>query len=57
VYACEIGGPAVTDDGIEYTLGITHFGHFALTQLLLPKLLESQRGMGIISHTEHVSTL
>ena len=31
-----------TKEGLEMTVGVCHFGHFLLTQLLLPQLLEAK---------------
>ncbi|MBL4796044.1 MAG: SDR family oxidoreductase [Oleispira sp.] len=31
-----------TKEGLEMTVGVCHFGHFLLTQLLLPQLLETK---------------
>ena len=31
-----------TQDGLEMTVGVCHFGHFLLTQLLLPQLLNTK---------------
>ena len=35
------GSRGLTDDGLERTVGTNHFGTYLLTQLLLPRLLES----------------
>lgn len=35
-----------TKDGLEMTVGVCHFGHFLLTQLLLPQLLKAQELTG-----------
>jgi len=35
--------PGVTEDGYENTFGINHVGHALLTQLLMPKILETAK--------------
>ncbi|KAK3834464.1 MAG: hypothetical protein J3R72DRAFT_452380 [Linnemannia gamsii] len=34
--------PGLSKDGVEIVFAVNHLGHFLLTQLLLPKLIESQ---------------
>jgi NAD(P)-dependent dehydrogenase (short-subunit alcohol dehydrogenase family) len=51
--AGRVGGPrSETADGFESHLGVNHFGHFALTGLLLPALLagDSARVVGVSSN-------
>ena len=43
-----------TDDGFEMTMGVNHFGHFLLTQLLLPVIKENGR---IVTHSSCASLM
>lgn len=45
VFQCPYG---VTEDGFENQMGINHFGHFLLTNLLLPHLLKSSPSRVVI---------
>ena len=41
-----------TKEGLEMTVGVCHFGHFLLTQLLLPQLLETKAPRVIMVSSE-----
>lgn len=45
-----------TDDGIEQTFGVNHVGHFYLTQLLNPILIQTASALNIISRVIVVSS-
>jgi NAD(P)-dependent dehydrogenase (short-subunit alcohol dehydrogenase family) len=44
---------ALTDDGFEMQLGVNHFGHFALTGLLLESMLQRPARIVTVSSTAH----
>ena len=49
--------PAFTKDGFELTIGISYFGHFLLTELLLEALKKSPDGRyGILSSVVHAGS-
>jgi NAD(P)-dependent dehydrogenase (short-subunit alcohol dehydrogenase family) len=43
------GERVVTEDGVEATFAVNHFGHFVLTQLLTPVLLAAGGGAKVIN--------
>jgi NAD(P)-dependent dehydrogenase (short-subunit alcohol dehydrogenase family) len=47
--------PTVTEDGFELQFGTNHLGHFVLTGLLLPRLLDARDGARVVtvSSTAH----
>jgi NAD(P)-dependent dehydrogenase (short-subunit alcohol dehydrogenase family) len=47
----------VTDDGIELTFAVNHVGPFLLTELLLPRLLETARASGIPSRVINMASI
>jgi retinol dehydrogenase-12 len=48
---------AVTDEGVELTFAVNHLGPFLLTELLVPRLLESARAAGVPSRVINVSSI
>jgi NAD(P)-dependent dehydrogenase (short-subunit alcohol dehydrogenase family) len=48
---------AVTDDGVELTFAVNHVGPFLLTELLLPRLLDSARAAGTPSRVINVASI
>ena len=64
VLICNAGlfnsGYQQTEDGLEQTVGVSHFGHFLLTSLLLPKLRAAAPARVVVVSSEshrHPSTL
>jgi NAD(P)-dependent dehydrogenase (short-subunit alcohol dehydrogenase family) len=51
------GQRGITRDGFELTFGINHLGHFLLTQLLEPRLIESARGKAEPGRIVNVSSI
>jgi len=47
------GRKALTKQGFELTFGVNHLGHFLLTQLLLPRLLEQPSRVVNVSSKAH----
>jgi NAD(P)-dependent dehydrogenase (short-subunit alcohol dehydrogenase family) len=48
---------ALTDDGVELTFAVNHLGPFLLTELLMPRLLESARAAQIPSRVINVASI
>jgi retinol dehydrogenase-12 len=52
-----VGGQrGLTADGFELHFGVNHLGHFALTQLLLPRLTETGTGSGTRARVVNVAS-
>lgn len=51
------GERTLTADGIELTLAVNHVGPFLLTELLVPRLLESAAAAGVPSRVIDVSSI
>ena len=50
-------GPEYTKDGLELTIGVSYFGHFLLTELLLDTLRASAPSrMAIVSSVVHAGS-
>jgi retinol dehydrogenase-12 len=47
----------LTDDGVELTFAVNHLGPFLLTELLMPRLLESARAAEIASRVINVASI
>lgn len=48
---------AVTDEGVELSFAVNHLGPFLLTELLMPRLLESARAAGVPSRVINVASI
>jgi NAD(P)-dependent dehydrogenase (short-subunit alcohol dehydrogenase family) len=51
------GERTLTDEGVELTFAVNHLGPFLLTELLLPRLLESAAAAGIPSRVINVASI
>jgi NAD(P)-dependent dehydrogenase (short-subunit alcohol dehydrogenase family) len=51
------GERTLTDDGVELTFAVNHLGPFLLTELLLPRLLESAAAAGVPSRVIDVASI